>query len=115
MNQVNGEKYAQLLNMFNTKAKSLYVNMMKFGTDRVILGKFDNYQKQLANGKGIVDVCMTRTPNQDATSVQLGKMIDNEFLYEALINTKEEDRTEDQKEVVKLVLGNWRENDVENF
>lgn len=115
LNQVNGEKYAQLLNMFNTKAKSLYVNMMKFGTDRVILGKFDSYQESIANGKGIVDVCMTRTPNQDATSVQLGKMIDNKFLYKALIDTKEEDRTEDQKEVVKLVLGNWGEIEVENF
>jgi len=118
----SSEKYAHLLNTFNTKAESRYVNMMTFGGDGVygngvILKAFSNAHKD----KLVLNSVLTRTPNQDSQSVQLQDKINPAKLREVLDRLKLNGwnrstlKTSEEIEVINKVLGNWSAEECDRF
>ena len=116
-NVFNSEKYAHLLNTFNTKAESRYVNMMTFGSAGVVIKAFS---KKNAD-KLVMESVVTRTPNQDSQSVQVIEKINPAKLYDLLKESRgrgwanDSHFTEEEQRVLSKVLGTWQIEECERF
>lgn len=116
-NVFNSEKYAHLLNTFNTKAESRYINMMDFGSKGVVIKAFS---KKNAN-KLVMESVVTRTPNQDSQSVQVIEKINPAKLYDLLKESRgrgwanDSRFTEEEQRVLSKVLGTWDSDECERF
>jgi len=112
MNSLEGEKYAHLVNTFEIKGASKYVNMMSFGAGDVVLGKWSPEERRNFGDKPWLEACLTRTPNQDASSVQLVHLIDYRDAWDAVIEGKLENK---YQEIRNVIFGAMNDNEIASF